>query len=162
MTSESDLYNLALSIRRLEEGEVPPYHLLMQADPSRKMIDSYIGKGIVYLAFIKDQLVGTFVILKTHPEVFEITNIAVKESFRGRGFGKELLEAAEMEIKLLGGNSIELGTGNSSLNQLMFYQKAGFRMKEIWTDYFIENYEDSIEEDGIQCRDMVRLAKELS
>ncbi|MEZ4847573.1 MAG: GNAT family N-acetyltransferase [Bacteroidia bacterium] len=150
-----------LTIRQLKPGEVPPYHLLMLADPSRKQIDKNLDKGLVYLAFIKDQLVGTFVIKKLREEVFEVVNIAVKESYRQQGLGKQLLEAAEIEIRLRGGSYIEIGTGNSSLNQLMFYQKSGFRMKEIWVDFFTKNYEEPIEENGIPCLDMVRLYKAL-
>ena len=70
-------------------------------------------------------------------------------------------ETAEIEIRLRGGSYIEIGTGNSSLNQLMFYQKSGFRMKEIWVDFFTKNYEEPIEENGIPCLDMVRLYKAL-
>ena len=150
-----------LTIRQLKPGEVPPYHLLMLADPSRKQIDKNLDKGLVYLAFIKDQLVGTFVIKKLREEVFEVVNIAVKESYRQQGLGKQLLEAAEIEIRLRGGSYIEIGTGNSSLNQLMFYQKSGFRMKAIWVDFFTKNYEEPIEENGIPCLDMVRLYKAL-
>ena len=162
MNPETDYSELVLSIRRLEPGEIPPYHLLMLADPSREMIDKNIQSGLVYLAFIKDQLVGTFILQKNNPEVFEIMNIAVKEAFRGQGFGKQLLEAAETEVKLLGGNIIELGTGNSSIQQLAFYQKAGFRITGIRQNYFLDNYEDPIEENGIRCLDMIRLSKPVS
>lgn len=53
--------------------------------------------------------------------------------------------------------SIEIGTGNSSIQELALYQKCGFRLKEIIHDYFVDNYDEPIFENSIQCRDMVLL-----
>ncbi|RIO99278.1 GNAT family N-acetyltransferase, partial [Staphylococcus gallinarum] len=52
-------------------------------------------------------------------------------------------------------------TGNSSIGQLAFYQKAGFRIVAVEMNYFVNNYEDPIYENGILCRDLIRLVKKL-
>ena len=63
--------------------------------------------------------------------------------------------------KASGYKTIEVGTGNSSIGQLALYQKCGFRITSIDRDFFIRNYEDDIFENGIWCRDMIRLSQDL-
>jgi len=63
--------------------------------------------------------------------------------------------------KTKGYKTIEIGTGNSSLGQLALYQKCGFRIVGVDRDFFVRHYQDEIFENGIQCRDMVRLSQDL-
>ena len=53
---------------------------------------------------------------------------------------------------------LDVRTGNSSISQLAFYQKAGFRIIEIIPDYFTIHYEEPIIEDGIPCLDQLKLS----
>jgi hypothetical protein len=57
-----------------------------------------------------------------------------------------------------------VGTGNSGIGQLAFYQKAGFRLWRIERDFFspARGYPEGIEENGIPLRDMVWLDMELN
>jgi len=139
-----------------------PYDLLLLADPSRELIDEYMNRSHCYLAFHMKELVGVVVLIHTHPKTYEIVNLAVSEKHQGKGIGKKLMLKAIEVAKELKANSIEIGTGNSSIHQLKLYQKCGFRMIGIDHDYFIRNYDEEIFEDGIQCRDMIRLRKDLS
>lgn len=50
---------------------------------------------------------------------------------------------------------LELCTGNSSMGQLVLYQKSGFRIVGVNVDYFVRNYKELIFENGIQYRDMI-------
>jgi ribosomal protein S18 acetylase RimI-like enzyme len=147
--------------KRLGPTQEIPYDLLLLADPSRELIDQYIRKGICYLAYNKDEIVGEFVLLPTHPNTYEIINVAVKVEYQGRGIGRKLMERAILEAKIQGASSIEIGTGNSSFHQLKLYQKCGFRILTIDHDFFIRNYAKAIFEDGIQCIDMIRLSLDL-
>ena len=63
--------------------------------------------------------------------------------------------------KSKGFKTIEVGTGNSSIEQLALYQKCGFRITGVDLDFFIRHYSEEIYENGIQCRDMIRLSKDL-
>ena len=54
-----------------------------------------------------------------------------------------------------------LGTGNSSIRNLAFYQKVGFRFQSVLRDFFVEYYEEPIFENGIPCKDMVILDMDL-
>lgn len=91
----------------------------------------------------------------------EVTNIAVDESEQGKGFGKALLRYAELVTRELGFEKLVIGTGNSSLAQLALYQKEGFEIREIQRDFFTMNYTEPIFENGIQCKHMIILEKNL-
>ncbi|QGQ45538.1 GNAT family N-acetyltransferase [Metabacillus sediminilitoris] len=60
-----------------------------------------------------------------------------------------------------GYKTIEIGTGNSSIGQLAFYQKCGFRIIGVDLDFFIRHYPEEIFENGKHCRDMIRLSQDL-
>lgn len=60
-----------------------------------------------------------------------------------------------------GYKTIEIGTGNSSIGQLVLYQKCGFRITGVDIDFFVRHYQEEIFENGIQCRDMIRLSQDL-
>lgn len=146
-----------MEIRQLKSGEAPPMELLLEADPSENMIRSYLAEGICYLAELDGSLIGVYVLMPLSRTAAEIKNIAVAPSSRGQGLGKELVFDALAEAKRLGYSTVEIGTGNSSLDQLALYQKCGFRLDSIDQDFFVRHYDEPIIENGIVCRDMIRL-----
>lgn len=145
-------------IRTLQPNEKHPMDLLLLADPSETNIEKYIYKSKVFVAIEDTLVVGVYVLMEMAPGKVEIMNIAVAKSHQGKGIGKALVQHAIKSARLPSMESIEIGTGNSSIQQLALYQKCGFRLKEIIHDYFVDNYDEPIFENGIQCRDMVRLA----
>ncbi len=90
-----------------------------------------------------------------------MVNVAVAEEFHGQGIGKKLVKHAIQTAKDKGYQTIEVGTGNSSIGQLALYQKCGFRISGVDRDFFIRHYEEEIFENGIQCVDMIRLSQDL-
>lgn len=77
------------------------------------------------------------------------------------GIGKRLVLLAVEVARKAGLRTIELGTGNSSVGQLRLYQKCGFRIVGVDIDFFIRHYDQPIFENGIECRDMIRLKQDL-
>lgn len=150
-----------MNIRNLKSDEKVPMKLLLEADPSRKMVKEYVDRGQGFIAEIGKEIIGAFVLLPTRPGTVEIMNIAVAEENRGRGIGKQLIEEAIKISKKRKYKTIEVGTGNSSIGQLVLYQKCGFRITGIDSDFFITHYDEEIYENGIQCRDMIRLSQNL-
>ncbi len=148
-------------IKNLGEGEQIPYELLLLADPSKPIVEDYLARGSCYTASLAGECVGVFVLLRTRPETMEIVNVAVREDQQGRGIGKKLVQKALEAARELNAKTVEIGTGNSSLQQLGLYQKCGFRMVGVDTDFFVRHYEEPIFENGIPCRDMIRLRLEL-
>ncbi|MEW9031713.1 MAG: GNAT family N-acetyltransferase [Planifilum fimeticola] len=144
-----------------EMNEKPPMELLLLADPSRELVQEYIRRGTCFVAERNGQIVGVYVLLPTRPQTVELVNIAVMPSHQGKGIGKKLLKHAIQTAKSMGYKTMEVGTGNSSIRQLAFYQKCGFRMIGIDFDFFTRHYSEAIFENGIQCRDMIRLSRDL-
>ena len=144
-------------IRALQSNEKLPMELLLLADPSETSIEKYIHKSKVFVTVEDTLIVGVYVLMEMAPGKAEIMNVAVAETHQGKGIGKALVQHAIKSARLLGMESIEIGTGNSSIQELALYQKCGFRLKEIIHDYFVDNYDEPIFENSIQCRDMVLL-----
>lgn len=145
-----------------KDGKIP-YHLLLLADPNKEFVDKYLKDGKCFVAKNKDkETVGVYVLITVSKGVWEIKNIAVDPKFQGQGYGKALILDAIKRAKKSGAKKIEIGTGNSSIHQLSLYQKCGFRIVGIDKEFFVKNYREPIFENGVQCRDMVRLAIDLT
>ncbi|QPJ25979.1 GNAT family N-acetyltransferase [Listeria seeligeri] len=139
-----------------------PLDLLLEADPSEKQIAKYLSKSTVFGLGSKEQTIGIVCLLPLNDNQLEIMNIAVLKSARNKGIGKKLLEKAFEFAILQNFTEIIVKTGNSSIDQLAFYQKNGFRMQQIIPDYFSEHYpEQEITENGIACLDQIILIKEI-
>ncbi|MCH6269112.1 GNAT family N-acetyltransferase, partial [Neobacillus citreus] len=96
-----------------------------------------------------------------HPDhVVEIKNMAISEKYQGMGIGKMAIKESFEVYRSRGFNKMIVGTANSSIANLAFYQKAGFRMSEIKKDFF-KKYPDPIYENGIRALDMVLFEKNL-
>ncbi|MDL4839955.1 GNAT family N-acetyltransferase [Aquibacillus rhizosphaerae] len=150
-----------MDIRILKKGEKPPMELLLLADPSKEIVEEHVNKGECFVAEQEQQVIGVYVLLPTRPETVELVNVSVVEEQHGRGIGKQLVMNAIRIAKTKGYKTIEIGTGNSSIGQLALYQKCGFRIIGVDMDFFVKHYPEEIFENGIQCRDMVRLSQDL-
>jgi len=152
-----------MQINRMNQNELQDEHisLLLLADPSEKLIREYCQNGLIFSMYKDNELIGMMVLLPFSEEGIEIKNIAVDESYQGKGYGKQFLKHGIGFAKQNEYKRIRIGTGNSSLVQLGLYQKCGFRMVNIDKDFFTRNYEEAIVENGIQCRDMVILEMEF-
>ncbi len=108
-----------------------------------------------YAAFDGDALVGAAT-MHWEARESEIIYIAVAEGLRGRGYGKAMIQALLDEMRERGIASLLVGTGNSSLENIAFYQKCGFRLDSIRRDYF-DYIQPQIIDRGIPLRDMLVL-----
>lgn len=143
---------------RPARAEELPRELLILADPSPALVESYIHGGHGLLAEHQGTTVGVAVLLDTRPHTMELVNLAVRESLQGRGIGQALLHESLAYARVHGARTVEVGTGNSSIGQLALYQKAGFRIVGVERDFFTRHYPEPIYENGILCRDMIRLS----
>ncbi len=138
-----------------------PRDLLYLADPSEALVTSYLLRGRALIAQVEGETVGEVVWLPTRPEALEIVNLAVRPAHQGQGLGRLLIGAVLGEARRGGIRTVEIGTGNSSIGQLALYQKCEFRIVGVDPDFFLRHYPEPIVENGIRCRDMVRLAQHL-
>lgn len=150
---------LAMNIR--EENDNIPMNLLLLADPSEKSIAESIYHGRCYVLEDNGLVKGAFIITPNGLEKMVIKNIAVDEKFQNNGLGKLMLKEAIQIATEQGYKVMEVSTGNSSIGQLAFYQKFGFRMISIEKNYFVMHYEEEIYENEIRCYDLIHLSREL-
>ncbi|TWT02319.1 GNAT family N-acetyltransferase [Planomicrobium sp. CPCC 101079] len=146
-----------MNIRQLRENEPLPMELLLEADPSEELVLAYASTGFCYIAEDQGWKIGAYILLPLTKTAIEIKNIVLQTSERGKGSGKELIKHALSEAQRMGYETVEIGTGNSSIDQIAFYQKCGFRIVSIDRNFFVRHYPEPIFENGIQCRDMIRL-----
>lgn len=149
------------TIRQLAENEQAPMDLMLLADPAEAVIETYIHQSDCYVMERGGQIVGVYLLQAIQPDAIELVNIAVDENMQGQGLGKKLVNHAIRTSKNNGYRMLTVCTGNSSLGQLALYQKCGFRMVGIETDYFVKHYSEPIYENGIQCRDRIILQMDL-
>ena len=138
-----------------------PTDLLLLSDPSEEVIAEYIHLSINFVARLDDKIVGALLLLKTRPKTMEIMNISVYEEYQNKGIGKQLIFKAIEYAKENKVQTLEIGTGNPGTMQMMLYQKCGFRIVGVELDYFRKNHNERIYENGIECRDMIRMRMEF-
>ena len=152
---------MEIYIRSLSSGEIPPYDLLLLADPSRKLVEEYLQRGLCYVAVSGAQTLGVLVLIRTRPETMEIVNIAVAEAWQIKGIGRKLIYHAIQAAKETGAKTFEIGTGKPGVVHMLLYQKCGFRIVGVDQNFFIRHYAEEIYENGIQCRDMIRMRMDI-
>lgn len=147
-----------MKIIRILENKKEYLPLLILADEQEDMIDRYLEKGTMYV--LDDYGVkAECVVTDEGNGVLEIKNIAVDPSFQKMGYGKSLIEFVEKQYA--GKYSVlQVGTGDSPLT-LPFYEKCGFERSHIVENFFTDNYNHPIFENGVQLKDMIYLRKKL-
>ena len=148
-------------IRPLAKNEPVPYELLLLADPSKEMIDSYLPGSTVYVAQSEERIIGEYVLYPLGGKAAEVKNIAVESPLQGQGIGKLLLMHAVSTARAKGYRSVTIGTANSSITQIYLYQQQGFQITDIKEDYYLLNYAEPIYENGERCKDQLILTKQL-
>ncbi|MBT2786426.1 GNAT family N-acetyltransferase [Halomonas sp. ISL-106] len=131
--------------------------LLLLADPSKEAVKKYLDQSRCFVAYSKDMATGVCVVKPIAGGAQELMNIAVSPAIQQKGVGTRLLKHVIEKAKESGAQFLEVGTGTFGY-QLTFYQREGFRVKRIDKDFFLKNYQEPIIENGVQHRDMLRLA----
>ena len=132
--------------------------LLLLADEQEDMVRKYINKGEMFALF-DENLVSICIVIEETKGNFEIKNIATHKDYQGKGHGKYLINYL-FEFYKDKGKTMCVGTGESPLT-LPFYEKLGFKYSHRIKNFFIDNYNHPIYEDGILLKDMVYLKKEF-
>lgn len=152
---------MSAEIVRVEGDREKYLDLLLLADPEERVVRAYLDQGWLFALVESNELRGVMLLLEHNPQTLEVKNIAVDERFQNKGYGKQLLETAKTFGRERGYGTLMVGTGNSSLPTLFFYQKAGFRFRSVVRDFFVDNYREPIWENGLQCLDMLVLDQPL-
>lgn len=112
-----------------------------------------------FAAWNDGHLVGGAVVQWRPGSTSELLYIAVVEERRGHGDGRAILRHLVDELPKHGSRLV-VGTSSSSLDNIAFYQRCGFRMDAVKRDYF-DYVQPPVIEYGITMRDMIVFAYEL-
>ncbi len=129
------------------------------AEDSPTQLDGYIDRGRVLVA--RDEtgaVVGHAQLLPAGPGAVELKSIAVRESSRGRGIGRRLVEQAVSVSRAEGAASLTVTTATADVENMRFYQRCGFRPAWVERDAFTpaKGYSPGLAVDGIPLRDAIR------
>lgn len=133
--------------------------LLLLADEQESMIDKYLERGEMFALYDND-LKAVSVVTCEGGSIYEIKNIAVYPSFQCKGYGKRLVDYI-FEYYQGRCSVMYVGTGDAP-SALSFYEHCGFRISHRLKNFFLDNYDKPIYEDGKQLIDMVYLRKDFS
>lgn len=133
-----------LRINQIADITDEHWHLLLLADPSKRLVQQYLQHGTTFEVRKSDQVVAIMVVKKNSPASLEIKNIAVDPKFENQGIATKLLNYALDFAKGHHYQQVQIGTGSTSFKQLYLYQKVGFRISSIRSDFFIKNYQHPI------------------
>ncbi len=149
----------ALTLRAVPPREVEALlPILRDAEEGEERIRATLldGAQTSYAALLSEgQMIGAATVRWEQAES-ELVYIAVAPERRGHGYGKAIIAALLDEARRLGVKSLLVGTANSSLENIAFYQKCGFRLDHVRRDFF-SYIQPPISEHGIPMRDMIVL-----
>ena len=152
-----------LRLHKLRQRETIPFDLLLLADQEEDAIRKYIYDAAIYTLYCGEQLdpIAIVALLRVSESEIEIKNIGVLESFRNMGIGSLLLDRVKEIAHKENYREIIVGTADSGIDQIRFYERTGFVKYAIKKYYFIDNYTQPIFDDGVLLKDMVMLKMSL-
>lgn len=127
--------------------------LLLLADEQENMVNKYLEKGDMFL-LIDEGVKAQCIVTNEGSGVYELKNIATIPRFQNKGYGKMLINYILNYYKDC--NIMYVGTGDSTLT-IPFYKKCGFKESHRVKNFFVDNYDHPIFENGKQLIDMVYL-----
>lgn len=134
--------------------------LLLLADEQEEMIDRYLERGDMFV--LQDEhkkAIAVAVVTVEGDNVVELKNLAVLKEEQGKGYGKRMIEyvckfySEKYRMLFVGTGDVDVTVG--------FYKHCGFTYSHRVENFFIENYDHPIYEDGVQLKDMVYLSRNI-
>lgn len=149
---------ICMNIILIKTGKKRFLDLLLLADEQESMIDKYLNRGDMFALYDGD-LKSICVVTDEGGGVCELKNIATYEKYQRQGYGAALVQYL-FSYYCKKSKTMLVGTGDSPLT-LPFYEKLGFIYSHVVPNFFIDNYNHPMFENGKQLVDMVYLKKDL-
>lgn len=148
-----------MEIKKVSQDKKQYLSLLLLADEQENMIDRYLDRGTMFVLYDDGKIIGECVITEESNGVLEIKNLAIKPEFHRMGYGKALINHIISQYQNQY-SILQVGTGESPLT-ILFYEKCGFTRSHRIKNFFLDNYDHPIYEDGIQLIDMIYLQRKF-
>lgn len=149
-----------MEIVKIADSEKTKYmDLLLIADEQVDMIEKYLYRGDMF-ALCDDGVKALCVVTQEEPGVYEIKNIVTVPEYQRKGYGRQLVGFIADYCKSKSGTELYVGTGDSRMT-LDFYARCGFERSHVVKNFFTDNYDHPMYEDGKQLVDMIYLKRKL-
>lgn len=145
-----------MNIQKVTHDKKAYIDLLLLADEQESMIDQYLERGEMFV-LNDDGVKAECVVTKEADGIYELKNIAVIPDSQRKGYGKKMIDFLFSHYADC--YTILVGTGDVP-STLSFYHKCGFTESHRIKNFFTDNYDHLIFEDGKQLVDMVYLKRE--
>jgi len=147
-----------MNIIQLTENKKQYLDLLLLADEQESMIDRYLERGELFV--LDDNGVKAICVVTDETDgICELKNIAVAPESQRQGYGKRLINYLASHYSK-NYSQIIVGTGDVP-SAVGFYKSCGFEYSHRIENFFTDNYDHQIIEDGVLLKDMVYLKREL-
>lgn len=145
-------------IRRVRTDKKRYLDLLLLGDEQEEMIDRYLERGEMFV-LEEDGVKAVCVVTDEGDGICELKNIAVVPAAWRRGYGRRLVRF--LIVHSAGRyRRLTVGTGDVP-STVGFYRRCGFVYSHRVANFFTDNYDHPIVENGVQLRDMVYLSYDL-
>ncbi|WP_294629379.1 GNAT family N-acetyltransferase [uncultured Bacteroides sp.] len=145
-----------MEIKKVISDKKEFLNLLLLADEQEDMIDRYLERGDMFVLY-DNGLKAVCVVTCEGEGIYEIKNIAVVPLFQRRGYGKRFIEFLFGYYR---GKCTEMLVGTGDVpSTVSFYEHCGFAISHRVKNFFTDNYDHPIYEDGKLLTDMVYLKK---
>ncbi len=149
-----------MRIHKITENKKRYLDLLLLADEQENMIDRYLERGDLFVMLDeRKRAIAVAVATIEDDDTVELKNLAVLEEEQGKGYGRQMIEHVREHysgrFRIL-----YVGTGESDTT-VRFYEHCGFSYSHRIKNFFTDNYDHPIYEDGVLLKDMVYLKREI-
>ena len=151
--AHAEAHSDIINIRKITDNKKEYIDLLLLADEQEDMIDKYLERGEMFV-LDDNGIKAECVITQEGYGVYELKNIAVLPDCKRKGYGKSLIKF--LFSSYTDCSTMLVGTGDVP-SALTFYTKCGFTESHRIKNFFIDNYDHPMFEDGKQLVDMVYL-----
>ena len=148
----------SINIKKERNNKEQYLDLLLEADPSKEIIQKYLKDGELFVLTYKDEIACVAVVTKVDDNSVELKNIATAEKYRGQGYGKKMIKYLFDNYKQKYSKMI-VGT---SENNIPFYVKQGFdKYEKTIKNFFVDNYNEEVWDGDLHCTDMYYYSRDL-
>lgn len=147
-----------MNVIQVIENKKQYLDLLLLADEQESMIDRYLERGDMFV-LEDDGVKVVCVVTEVERGVCELKNIAVAPEAQRQGYGKRMINYlfAHYSGKY---SRMLVGTGDVP-STIGFYRSCGFEYSHRVENFFSDNYDHPMIEEGILLKDMVYLKREM-
>lgn len=161
MEEKIDFINVEnpINIKKIKDSREKYLSMLLDADPSEKVVRKYLNEGDLFELTYKNELAGVAIVIKENDEIVELKNMDVIEKYRGLGLGKHMLKYLADTYK----TKYKCMIVGTTENNIPFYVKQGFdKYYKTIKNFFLDNYEEKLMDGNLECIDIYYYIKDLN